>query len=382
MFQDTQRGGQPGQYGAQPGQYDAQDDYSTRAFGAPGVDDFGQAGSDAFGGAPSQPNGRAGTGYADDILSSADPVAGGDPYQDRYGSGAPGRGAGGGRRGSGGRGPGRGGGGVGLGPLRGRRLLIAVLAVIAVGIVAAAAYVFVLKPSSPASAPSATGPLPTASSDPSQQACEKTLGTYCHIEAATDDPTPLTAAGLYPVAFTNETDKISYSEVSSKTDTKCSSAVIGPDLIKALTSGKCTQVVRGSYVSGDNKIMGTIGVVNLATTNQAHYAGKVVGQKDFIAPLTAAKGVASKLGKGTGVVEAEYKGHYLILTWSEFVNGADPKTTAQDKQLEQFGNDLVAGTANVTLSQRMVNGTSASPSASSSSSPSASASKASASASK
>jgi hypothetical protein len=242
----------------------------------------------------------------------------------------------------------------------------------------------VLKPSSPASDSAATGPLPTASSDASQQACEKTLGTYCHIEAAVDDPAPLTTTELYPVAFTNETDKISYSEVSSKSDTRCSSAVIGPDLIKALTAGKCTQVLRASYVSGDSKIMGTIGVVNLATTNEAHYAGKVVGQKDFIAPLTAAKGVASKLGQGIGVVEAEYKGHYLILTWSEFVNGADPKTTAQDKQLEQFGNDLVAGTANVTLSQRMVGGTSAaSPSASSSPSASAKASaKASASASK
>jgi hypothetical protein len=126
--------------------------------------------------------------------------------------------------------------------------------------------------------------------------------------------------------------------------------------------------------------MGTIGVVNLTTTNQAHYAGKVVGQADFIAPLTAAKGVASKLGNGTGVVEAEYKGQYLILTWSEFVNGTTPSTTAQDSQLEQFSNDLVAGTANVDLSQRMVTGSAsapaapASPSMSPSKSPSASAS--------
>ncbi len=90
-------------------------------------------------------------------------------------------------------------------------------------------------------------------------------------------------------------------------------------------------MVRGSYVSGDNKIMGTIGVINLSTTNEAHYAGKVVGENDFIAPLTSAKGVASKLGNGTGVVEAEFKGHYLILTWSEFVNGTNPSTKAEDR---------------------------------------------------
>ena len=83
----------------------------------------------------------------------------------------------------------------------------------------------------------------------------------------------------------------------------------------------------------------------------------MVGENDFIAPLASKKGVASKLGHGTGVVEAEYKGHYLILTWSEFVNGTTPSTTAQDTQLEQFSNDLVAETANIDLSQRMVTGT-------------------------
>ena len=122
-------------------------------------------------------------------------------------------------------------------------------------------------------------------------------------------------------------------------------------------------MLRASYVSGDGKIMGTIGVINLVSTNEAHYAGKVVGQNDFIAPLATSKGVASKLGQGTGVVEAEYKGHYLILTWSEFVNGTTPSTKAEDNQLEQFSSELVAGTANINLSQRMVNGDSVAPTA-------------------
>jgi dUTPase len=187
------------------------------------------------------------------------------------------------------------------------------------------------------------------------------LGTYCHISSRTDDPKPLTTTELFPPVFANEKDKTSYSLVSTKLDKTCSDAVIGTDLQKALRAGKCTQVARGSYVSGDNKIMGTIGVVNLATTNEAHYAGKVVGENDFIAPLTSAKGVASKLGNGTGVVESEYKGHYLILMWSEFVDGTAPTTTAKDNQLEQFDKDLVAGTANIGLTQRMVTGAPATP---------------------
>jgi len=324
--------------------YGGYDDYATRA-NPGGSGRYRNPGYEA----PLPSAGLDRDGY-DDFQGDA------DPYQDDYGNdGQPaaprGTGRGGARQNAG-------------GALGGKRLLLAALVVIAVGIIGVAAYVFVLKPKAPAANPNAQGPLPTGSAAASQQACAKELGAYCHISARTDDPTPLTTAELYPVAFTNEADKTSYSLVSTKVDKTCSDAVIGADLIKQLKAGNCTQVLRASYVSGDGKIMGTIGVVNLTTTNGAHYAGKVVGQNDFIAPLTAAKGVASKLGNGTGVVEAEYKGHYLILTWSEFVSGTTPSTTAQDKQLEQFSNDLVADTANVDLSQRMVTGTAPSPAAS------------------
>jgi hypothetical protein len=333
------------------GGYAAPDPYAAPdAYAAPGYGDYDEA--------PTAVGGPGGDGYNDygDGFDGYD--ADGDPYEDRYGNGTGPRAAGGGR------GSGKASGGAAaLGPLRGKRLLFAALAVVAVGIIGVAAYVFVLKPSSPATASNAQKALPTGSAAPSQQACAKALGTYCHIDAAVDDPKPLTAAELFPPAFTNEKDKTSYSLVSTKLDKTCGNAVIGSALIKALKTGKCTQVVRGSYVSGDNKIMGTIGVINLSSTNEAHYAGRVVGQNDFIAPLTSAKGVASKLGNGTGVVEAEFKGHYLILTWSEFVNGANPSTKAQDTQLEQFSNDLVSGTANIDLSQRMVTGVPPSPAA-------------------
>jgi hypothetical protein len=284
-----------------------------------------------------------------------------DPYQDRYGDGTGPRTAGGGRgsnkkasRGS-----------AALGPLSGKRLLFAALGVVAIGIIGVAAYVFVLKPGSPSSNPNAQGRLPTSGAEPSTAACVTQLGQFCHIESAADDPKPLTLTELFPPAFTNEADKTSYQEVSTKQDTTCANAVIGSALITALKNAKCTQVLRASYVSGGNKIMGTIGVANLSSTNEAHYAGRAVGQNDFIAPLTSAKGVASKLGNGTGIVEGEYKGHYLILTWSEFVNGTDPTTKAEQTQLEQFSDDLVKETANIDLSQRMVTGAPATPGATS-----------------
>ena len=154
----------------------------------------------------------------------------------------------------------------------------------------------------------------------------------------------------------NETDHYSFTLAGTKLDKTCSNAVVGQDLITALQDGKCTQVVRASYHSGDGKMMGTIGVANLSSTNAAHRAGKLVGTNDFIDPLSTAKGVTSKLGKGTGIVEAEYKGHYLIMIWAEFTSTNAPANNTQTQQLQQFGNDLIAGTANVSLSQRMLYG--------------------------
>jgi len=314
---------------------------------------FRGPGSGGFRGTGARDTFQGNGGYNDYQDDFDDLGAGGDPYQDRFDGSGPRKVAGkapGGRSG---------------GWLSGKRLLFAALAVVAVGVIGVAAYVFVLKPSSPSSNAAAQGALPTGSAQASQPICAKSLGTYCHISAATDDPKPLTPAELFPPALTGGASKSSYSLVSTKADTKCANAVIGQALIKALQTGKCTQVVRGSYVSSDNKIMGTIGVVNLSTTNQAHYAGKVVGQNDFIAPLTSKTGVASKLGNGTGVVEAEFKGHYLILTWSEYVDGTSPSTKAQDTELEAFSNNLVSLTANIALSQRMVTGAPASPGATS-----------------
>jgi len=318
-----------GQYGAYSG-YEGHDDYQ-----------------DAPGYGPSQgfdqgfEQGGYGQGY-----DNRDDYA--DPYQDRYGDGGTAPPAG--KPGKTRKNPGNGKSGK-------RRLLIAATAVVVAGILAAAGYVFLLKPKPAPVSPTSAAPLPSpGSTSAATAACVKQFGQYCHIELRTDDPAPLTLAELFPPAFANETDHSSFTRAGTKLDTTCSNAVIGQDLINALQDGKCTQVLRASYFSGDGKMMGTIGVANLATTNEAHHAGKLVGTSDFVDPLTTKTGVTSKLGKGTGIVEAEYKGHYLIMIWAEFTSTNAPANNAQDQQLQQFGADLIAGTANISLSQRMLNG--------------------------
>jgi hypothetical protein len=199
---------------------------------------------------------------------------------------------------------------------------------------------------------SATLRLPTTAV--SSPATDTALGKWQHISSRSDDPATLTLAELYPPQF--ELDGGSYVRTAAAVSKNCTLAVYGSDLQTALQSGHCTQVLRASYLSGDGKMMGTIGVANLTSTSAAEKAGQTTGPNEIIAPLAAAKGPTSKLGNGTGVVQAEIKGHYLILMWAEYTSLKSPSTTAQRQQLEQFAAALVTGSANIDLSTRMLTG--------------------------
>jgi len=233
-----------------------------------------------------------------------------------------------------------------------RKLMIGGSAVVLVGALAAV-YFLIINPSNQASAPDA----PITSNSNNALSCTAKYGPFCHITNASDDPQPLTVNELYPPAVLNETDKLNFTRIVTKVDKTCSGALLGSSLQNAAKKGKCTQVVRASYTSGsgDSELMGTIGVVNLSSSNQAHYAGRTVGTSDFIAPLASNSGDGANLGKSTGVMESQYKGHYLILTWAEMGNEATPTKSDQQK-LEQFEKDLISSTANSALSQRMING--------------------------
>jgi len=194
--------------------------------------------------------------------------------------------------------------------------------------------------------------LPTSA--PASPGFDKTLGKWQHIGTRAEDPEPLTITQLFPPQFA--LDGASYVRTAASVTKTCSLAVYGTDLQAALQSGHCTQVLRASYISGDGKMMGTVGVVNLVSSSAAQKAGQVTGPQEIIAPLTGKKGATSKLGNGTGVVQAEIKGHYLILMWAEYANLKSPSGSAQRQALEQFAANLVTGTANIDLSTRMLTG--------------------------
>jgi hypothetical protein len=204
-------------------------------------------------------------------------------------------------------------------------------------------------------------PAPTAGHTPAPRhsaaalsSPSPTLGPWKHIESRSQDPTPLNATELFPAQFSNSGN--AGVKTVDKTSTNCPREVIGSALASAVRKADCTQVLRASYLSTDKKIMSTVGVLNLTDATAAEHAGKVSGATEFIKQLPAAHGPTKNLSKGTGIVEAEFKGHYLILIWTEFANLKAPSGKNQRKQLEAFSADLIAGTVNVSLTKRMVNG--------------------------
>jgi hypothetical protein len=233
---------------------------------------------------------------------------------------------------------------------RSRVAWIALAVVVAAG-AGVAGYKYLYEPRVNAPVP-ATLRLPTNA--PGSPGFDKALGKWQHIGSRSKDPQPLTIAGLYPPQFS--LNGKSYVRTAASATKTCSTAVYGADLQAALQSGHCSQVVRASYLSGDGTMMGTVGVVNLTSSNAAQKAGQTTGPKEIIAPLTAKKGPTKKLGTGTGVVQAEIKGHYLILMWAEFTNLKSPSGQAQRQALEQFAANLVTGSANINLSTRMLTG--------------------------
>jgi hypothetical protein len=229
-----------------------------------------------------------------------------------------------------------------------RAAYLAVAAVVVIGAgIAGFKYLYENRANAPVS-PSLR--LPTTV--PSNPDYIRALGKWQHIGARSEDPKPPTIDQLFPAQF--ELNGSSFVRTAATVTTTCSPAVYGDNLQAALQDGDCSQVLRASYVSGP--MMGTIGVINLASANAAAKAGKVTGPQEIIAPLAASKGVTSKLGTGTGVVQAEVKGHYLILMWAEFTDLKSPSTSAQRQELEQFATNLVLGSANINLSTRMLTG--------------------------
>ena len=225
------------------------------------------------------------------------------------------------------------------------------LAPVLVVVLVAAGYVYVSSRPTPTSAPQAAAPTSPA---PAPSSPAPTLGPWKHISNRTQDTTPLTDSELFPATFSGA--GFGGTRTIVRTSTKCLRAVIGGTLRASVHKAHCTQVLRASYLSADHKLMATIGVLNLINVSAAKRVGKASGATEFIKQIPAAHGPTRKLDKGTGLEEADVMGHYLILTWAEFADLHKPSGHKQLNELKDFSTELITGTANKSLTSRMLTG--------------------------
>jgi hypothetical protein len=163
-----------------------------------------------------------------------------------------------------------------------------VLAVSAVVVLAVAAAAFLLYTASHQNTPSVAAPTsPKATRHQSTSPSPSPTPTD-RILSRTADPLPVSVAQLFPVRFTS--GGRSFARTVAKTQKNCPAAIVGGRLKAAVKAAKCSQVIRASYVSIAIKVMGTIGVLNLGTSQQAAKAGHAVGASDFIALLKGHRG--------------------------------------------------------------------------------------------
>jgi hypothetical protein len=219
--------------------------------------------------------------------------------------------------------------------------------VVVIGVVAVIVYL--------GSQPVSTAGHSTApSAHPGAASSSPALGPWQDITSQSVDSQPISVAELFPGTFA--INGSSGARTVDSAETKCTKELVGSTLQSAVRKADCTQVLRASYLSANHKMMATIGVLNLADVTDAEKAGRASGSSGFIRQLPAAHGPTRNLAKGTGLESAEVKGHYLILIWAEFANLHAPSGSKQRKELAKFSADLFSGTANISLTSRMVTG--------------------------
>jgi hypothetical protein len=228
---------------------------------------------------------------------------------------------------------------------------LAVTVAILFVVVAAATLGYVVLRSSAKPRPAA-GPPPkvTPSATPSP-----TPGPYGRIASRAADPQPLTVAQLFPLTFTLGGQPVA--RTATAVSKRCAGALQGSNIQSAVGGAGCNQVVRATYLAKSAGLMGTIGVLNLSTAKGAVRAIRSTDASDFISQLKGRRGPTRRIGSGTGIEVAAAKGHYLILIWAEFTSMRKPRTAAQRTAIENFMTGLRDNTANVSLSNRLLNGT-------------------------
>lgn len=171
------------------------------------------------------------------------------------------------------------------------------------------------------------------------------------------DKFPLTLKEVFPSKKISVKGYTYYMTVR-RMDKTCKDAATGEKLHKALTDGKCNQLLRASFRDKSGKIIGTVGVANL---RNAKAAGKVVAVaaggklEDYVKPLPGKDEYTKALGSGQANAGAWRQGHYAVLLWFQFKDGHTP-TKSERKKLTEAAINITDATVFPALDSRALTG--------------------------
>lgn len=189
--------------------------------------------------------------------------------------------------------------------------------------------------------PGKAAPQNPSAQKPAQPKQPPAKPQIAHLRSRATDPKPLSLKEVFgKAAFTEKGQK--YVRTAWRADRACAKAVSGTRLSTALKKGGCTQALRATFTRADNKLIGTVGVLNLKSEAAAKAAERAGAGKDAFIQALPGIGSTKKIGKGLSLGTVAVRGHYVIMTW---VQRPDGKAIAAKyhKTVSAFGTQVIVG---------------------------------------
>ncbi|MEV0146562.1 MULTISPECIES: hypothetical protein [unclassified Nonomuraea] len=179
-------------------------------------------------------------------------------------------------------------------------------------------------------------------------------GKYGYAAQRATDPDPLTVKELFPSKKFAVSGRSYEMTITSKLK-KCGDGALGSKLQKALTAGKCTQLIRASFRDKAGKVIGTVGVANLKTGKNATKVATAGSQTNYVKPLPGKDAVTKLVGSGSGGAQVWTHGHYAVMIWFQNKDGSKPDKKSQ-KAIMRTADEIAKATVFKALDTRSLTG--------------------------
>jgi hypothetical protein len=185
------------------------------------------------------------------------------------------------------------------------------------------------------------------------KATPKPVASAAHLDSRATDPSPLTLKEV----FKNKSFKVKgvhYTMTTDHLDKKCANAVHGTKLKKALSTAKCTQLLRATFETANGKLIGTIGIANVTDATAAADVQTASRPKDAYVEALPGTGATKTAGTGLSLTSGVAQGHYVIMSWVQTPSGT--KNPKNSDAVAFFQNTTVGSNLSAALRYRDMSG--------------------------